>query len=370
MPDASSISLDSEDTDVFSKDSLEISIEEFRRNPNNRVIVSIPSIYVNVDEADEDLSVPNLRVIEYTELCSLMLLASTIETNNVEEQFELCNKLTSMILNMDQNCKEYIDFINSVCASVKDSQIEESFENSTTDGILMDTIRMYVNSPDTGLLISAEPYPFGDVSVYSQLSPEDVLRVRELTNATDLNHMYYVLHCYEQALLFKPNRLYNNTTDIVNLVLVHILLAMKSAPLQNQCANDLKNNLMAFLVDAVIRTRLISKWKLHKCTNMMLADITNRYCKNNIMVKLCRLDTAKDRANEVYKTFYEYTQKEPKLKPLLATLSFSNYENVLNSTVHAIMNKNYYILSTGFLKSLAFSEGLAAANAFRESKVI
>lgn len=370
-----------------------IKLEDLPNFPG--VLVNVPTIYVNCfsDHSSEatDKIVPNLRAINYEVLCELIELIRTVETNDYDQQIEMSEQLINKLIGSvpgdstsssssslsppskrspqeDENAKKCLELIRMLCQTSKNLDIQDVFVNSTNEGINLDPIRRYVNDPQTGLLKSVEYCNWRGASFYSQI-PDDATKrkAREECNDTDLNRIYFVMSCLNDILLLRPGRVCNRTIEIVNVGLFYLNVHFRSYPVENHCSNDLKNHLIGFIVDFVVRSRLTSAWKKQKVGQFMLSDISRNYSANNPLVVISKLDTAKERAQKLLQLLSAGAHKK-ELAPLLSNLSYDCYEKELEKTVQIILGQKYYVFTSSFITNVATIEGFTALQSINFNK--
>ncbi|KAI5630614.1 OrNVorf119-like [Venturia canescens] len=328
------------------------------------VVISIPAVYVSCSETVPDRATANLRVIDYQELESLVSHALSIETATThDDQIMLSKQFVSGITSHqkpDATTQQMVNIIELISAIVRDkvAVLDTEFIDSSTTGISFDVIRRYKNNKTHGLLSSCKASEWHGASFYSQLNPEETLQARQHLNDTDLNRIYYTLQCFEQTMLFEPQRVYDKTIKITNLCLLYMCLIERSKAVLNLCSNDLKNNLLGFTIDMIIRSRVIGAWRKSRCGNTLLNDIGVNYNNSNPLVMICRLETARDRANCII----ELLSNNPKTKHIATRLSYDEYQRALSQTTQTINGNEYFVLDSKFITSVVALQGFAALN--------
>lgn len=319
------------------------------------VCINIPYIYVHTDENDcKDTLTLNIRVINYEQLKELMKLSHKIHYASNNEQIELSQSLINRLLAKSSSDQQFIsellNFINVAVDISKDLDVEDEHTDIDTHAINTDIIRNYIVDQQTGILISCEPITYNNYSLYSQITDANLkLELRKHLNDTDFNRIQYELSCYEKILLFQPHYIYNKTVKIVNLTLFYLNLISESKSIEGYSMMDVKSNLFGYILDVILRSRLIQAWHRNPMTKKLLMDIIKNYDENHPLVNLCRLETGKARANYLLKQLH----KVPEFSKYTQPLNFSIYENILNKCIQEYNNSTYYVFNNQFLLYIA-----------------
>lgn len=326
------------------------------------VIVPVPMICVNCDDLQDDRAVNNYRVIRYDVLEELMNKAKHIETAGYIDQLEISERFVKDMIDSNKQSKDTEHMLN--CVTVfgdlgRSIDVDDTFIDASTEGITFDPIRMYKNDK-TGLLVRHSHTTWRGMSFYSQFGDDEQLkaRVRREMNETDLNQMYYMLECFEKSLLFHKTRVCNHTVKVTNLCLFYLSLIDNSRPIENVCDTDLKNNIMGYLVDVVVRSRVITKWRLNPCSKNLILDMVRNYNDRNHMVMMCKLETPRERAEYILKALSE----SPETHKAVSNLSYSEYEKVLEQSAYTINDIRYYVFKSRFIHGIVATQGFATLN--------
>jgi hypothetical protein len=374
------------------------------------VVICVPLIYVNVDERNGiDQMIPNLRAIKYDKLVDLMQIAIQIPTLQTKQQIELASDLIKRVTdiysiktknsntppsppkNINTTQPTTFNRINEDCTLNKNntpstnntyksmdvgvneeegldymkldkvvglmSYILKFYEETNLDGdyvnvdskaISFDKIRRYHVNPNNGILESCEDVSTADgYELYSQIeNPEDHKRIREMTNDTDFNRIQYVLSCLEQFLLFRPGYILNTTIQVINLAYLYSLIYLSSLPIKSSCSNDLKGNIIGYVIDVILRSRVINHWQRNPNSAKLLSDLTANYNKDHIIVKMCRLDSARERAKLIISLFSKHS------KQLIEQLNYDKYIELLKENAQTIEKEQYYVFNIQTVYSL------------------
>ncbi|AYP97930.1 GrBNV gp36-like protein-like protein [Mauternbach virus] len=324
---------------------------------NHGVVISVPTLYINADEESGiDRVVPNLRVIPYQTLVKLISIAININSVSKNEVAEKCNYLVNyLIKRMDTNeSASFMEFIKFSSRISKDLDIDDDYYDVTTSGISFDVIRKYINDPHTGVLQMAEPIEYLGYKFYSEI-PENqnynttVLQIRHECNDTDFNRIQFHLAHFERTLTFTPGYVYNSTLKLKCLALFYVALYTESKPIAEHCSNDLKGNLLAYILDCVVRSRVIQAWQRDSASKKLTNDIIKNYDTRVHIIKLCQLTTSKARAQH----FINLMRQNPELQKFTSHLNFDLYMGCLQKTSLKIENNTYYLLGSEFISSIA-----------------
>jgi hypothetical protein len=326
----------------------------------NMCLISVPFIYVHAKDGVDKI-IPNIRAIEYDKLVELISISITIPKLTQEENNNLTHILINGILKTAEPNDVYVfEFIKCIATMAENFGLQEQYFDATNCGISFDVIRTYQTDAN-GLLVTAEPSNYNGYLFYSQMADnqEEILKARAANNDTDYNRMQYTLVSFERAILFQPGYIYNSTISMINLMLFYFHLCVVSIPIRDHCMADLRANMIGWLVDMIARTRVIHAWQSTPQGQRMLSDIITNYDTNNHNVTLCKLKTARERANfisNILDTLQQakITQTDAFLKTLPMDtineqLSFDWYMENVNKTIRVINDEPYYVFNTDFI---------------------
>jgi hypothetical protein len=333
---------------------------------NFGVVISIPLLYVHTDEFNGvDQVTPNYRVIDYDVLESLVKTAIQINTAKRDDQIEICDQFIKDIITKSgtnstntKDLEAIVEFLKASVKICKDLDIEEDYTDITTQGLSFDVIRQYVVAEDTKILQSAEPTTIEGLQLYSQIPQnsenyggylEYVNHIRKLTNDTDFNRIQLYLSTFEKTLTFTPGFVYSHTVKLINLSLFYLCLMCSSRPVKNYCSNDIKGNLLGYIVDVVFRSRVIQAWQKDPKTKKLLADMIKNYDDRNHIIQFCQLNTSRERAQY----FSNILKNKPDLKALISQLNYDSYMEILETVKMTIDGQNYYLFNSNIIASLA-----------------
>lgn len=355
----------------------------------DQVCVTLPWLYVNCVESDAHEKIDNLYLIDFEKLKEIVAtFASAIESGTSKQQTELCPKLISL-LDFNSQTDEFnvsvderqragyasagisnvhesetysqviLDYLMSVNNMQQQFDVDDEFVNVGCESISLDPVRVYVNDPETGLLVSCTEQTVDGVSFYSQLGANDAekIRLRQYTNETDLNQIYFILNRLTDSLLFKQNRLCCNYAKLINICLLYMLLLRYAIPVRGNHINYNRLNLLAFIVDCFIRGRILSHWQLGSCTKQLLTDLITNYAKENPMVGMCRLDNPRDRAQYILHTMQ--TTTDTSTANIVKCLSYDEYDKILEESkwLNQTTGKQYYNLDHTFISKFVQMHG-------------
>lgn len=337
-------------------------------DPNNvhlhGVIINVPLIYVSADDIpSKDRIVPNLRVVKYEELESLITIASRISSADKKETMELSNKLLNYLIShkndnvsnedsMNASIEAIADYIKFHGEMTNEIDLDDDYVDPTTDCISFDVIRQYIVNPENGVLVSAENTSINGYQLYSQL-PEDryfehVMHIRQLTNDTDYMRMQYYLSVFEKILTFQPGYCFNSTMKITNLSLFYLCLYTVSMPIDKLCSYDIKSNMIGYMIDLIARSRCIQAWQRDDSSKKLLKDMILNHNNENHIIQLCQLPTPKQRANYILNLL----AKKQELKHLTQSLTYDMYTGLLEDCSQHIENETYYLFDNAFIIKL------------------
>ena len=336
-------------------DSTPIAVTDVKE-PN--VVIQVPTIYVHTDEMNgSDKTTSNLRVINYDVLTDLTKIAMDINSVDKAALIEKCNYLINyLVQHMGDNIStSFMEFIKFSTEIGKNLDIEDDYLDITTEGISFDVIRRYEVCPNTRVLISAEPaIAQGIYQLYSQVPLDEhyninIQNIRNEMNDTDLNRIHYCLLQFEKTLRFENGYIYSRILKLKCLALYYICLYMESNPLQNYCDNDLKGNMLSYILDCVVRSRVIQAWQRYPISKTLTHDISKNYNDRIHMIKLCQLPCARERAQYLI----QIVRDKPEMQRYLQHINYDSYVSTLDKTKLVIENEEYYVFNNEFITSLA-----------------
>lgn len=321
------------------------------------VVINVPYLCISADEFNgrDEAIMPNLRAINYDRLTELMNIAVTIPHATDEQQIDLYHNFINIIIQSAtqsvDNISHIMDFLNFAAQLGKDIDVDDNYIDINTNGISFDIIRKYITDPITGILMSADPIVHdSNIQLYSQLSNEqDVLEIRKLYNDTDFNRIQYYLTCFEKTLMFRPGFVYSRTVKVTNLALFYLCLLNHSRPIDKLCSNDLKANILSYIIDVILRSRVIQAWQKEASSKKLISDLLKNYDKNNHILNLCQLNSAKMRANY----FLNQLSKKPELSEYIDHIKYESYETLIDRFKQVIDGKEYYMLGSQFITDAA-----------------
>lgn len=330
------------------------------------VIVQVPMICVNCDDRGEDRAIKNFRVIPYETLERLMTVAKQIETASHADQMKISERFVTDMVSSNKHCRDnqlMYNFITMCGDWGRSIDVADTFVDASTEGISFDPIRKYENDR-TGVLVRHTHTAWHGRYFYSQFGDDVALiaRVRREMNETDLNQMHYMLECLEKSLLFHKTRLYSHSVKVSNLCLFYLSLISNSLPVENMCDTDLRNNFTGTMIDVIVRTRVITKWRLHHCSKSLIQDIVQNYDPTIPMVAICRLETPRERADYILKSL----SKCDEVRKALAGLSYDEYEKALKQSVYTVNGEEYYVFKSEFVHAIVATQGYAALHAMND----
>lgn len=315
---------------------------------NHGRVISLPLIYIDADErTTTDRVTSNLRVIDECNLQDLIQIALLISNPNNKTQFDICKEL---VHRLSKHSGEYTQLSTIIqWASDVASQMDVDVEYVDTASIPLsfDVIRNYNVDSKTGILTSADQVSISNIQLYSQLNGDKskIQQIREQTNDTDFNRMQYCLAHFENHLMFKPGYLLSQTPKLINMGLVYLCLSSESAPVRGFSSNDIKGNLLSYIIDVVIRSRVIQAWQRDINTKILLKDLFKNYDTRNHIVQLSQMDTSRERAQ----FFLRLIQRKGELSKILNTDFFNKYMDLLAKHKLTIENQDFFTLGSEFI---------------------
>lgn len=342
--------------------------QENVKNFRSRDVISIPFIYINSNEhyvdpsgKGTDIIDSNLRLINVDTLIGLVKDAATIAQTDNDHQVNLLKKFMDKLTFNDSTQEittTVVKFLHQCVKIAKYLNVPDKYENVNTIGISFDEIREYITDPETHILVSANPVDdpkksFG-YQFYNQVPTEEIkVMIRKATNDTDLNRSQYYLAFFEKILTFHPGYFYYSWPQYVNLALFYMCLLSESNPIEGKGSNDLKGNMICYIIDIIVRSRVIQAWQKYPDTQTLLNDMIFNYpSKNYVITQLFMRRSSTER----FKYFVSIIETYQELERFAQDLTKSNwYGQYLESLGQHIMKnlngQNYYSLGTPCLMS-------------------
>lgn len=330
--------------------------------PANHVAITIPWFYVNCDEFSEHRLLENLYFIDYQKLREILALSADIETGDNDKQIDICPKLVKLLKSKEdmfsvdgtddvngvvyRQIKAILSTLQEFGSFQSQLDVDDVFVDISHETVSFNTIRYYENDPKTGLLINTVERETNGHSFYSQVfSDEEKMHIREMNRETDLNQMYFILQKFKESLLFKPNRVCNYTSKLINICILYLVLESHSIPVRGNYLMYVDTNIISFMIDCIARSRVLGHWKHNPCTRQLIADIVTNYHKNNMLVAVCKLDTARDRAQFLCDQIKQHGN-------LTKAISYAEYEKLIKRYVIKVDGVSYYSFDKMFLMNL------------------
>lgn len=362
---------------------LEESLEKEESIPidqihEDSVCINCPLIFVNTNEFGKHRTVNNLRVIRFDYLQKLMIIAQKIEMGDSQKQLEATLDLIEILtgenkeMNLDEtkttnDDKTFNEIMRSIIVLSQLTEkinVDTNFVDIDYDYANFDQIREYINDKETGLLKEVRNVEVDGISKYSLINEpnrdEKILRIRQYTNATDLNQYYYVMRQFERSLIFAPGRVCQNSTKLANIGLFFSVLCTFSVPVKDKSIASIRVNGVTFIMDAFIRTRIISHWRHATTTKPMISNLIQNFDKNNPFVACCQYDTPRERIQHIIKQM----RQDPKYESLVKNISYKEYEDLLESSKFRVKDQEYYSFDVGFLRKLLAMDMIGAVRDF------
>lgn len=325
------------------------------------VVISVPLIYVNTEDDGLDEVVSNLRTIHYEPISELMGLAISIFESDKDGQTQIGSRLSDRLSKTMPDTDGFVDIISWGASASKDLDVTDEYDDAESCGVSFDVIKMFVVDTTTGVLQYATPTPVhtsqlspyvshdlvgGEIHLYSQLGENEaaINFIREKNNDTDFNRLQYYLAHFTKQLTFAPGYVINQTSKMINLALFFLCVYAESRPILGYCSNDLISNMLGFIVDVAIRTRVTQAWRRGKDTSLLLRDLSRNYDANNYAVKISKLPTARARASCFLKDV-----KDKQAAKLLNIEFFDKYMDLISRHSLPIANSRYYLFNSEFL---------------------
>lgn len=343
------------------------------------VVINIPTLYVAASEngvSDEhvDQSTENLRVIPLDRLDTLMRLSLEISHATYDRLIELWEVLVEQLIRYNgaattkdlNNEDEILRFLSWASRAGRSMDVGDDYVDTTNNvTISFDIIRHYVADEKTGMLKMAIVENWHDgqgniYSLYSQLSAtadDTIERVRKEKNDTDLMRYHYCLQTYEKILRFERGYVFDRTIRLANLALLYLCLIAASRPIEFLSSNDLKSSYLGYMIDVVVRSRVIGAWQREPAGRIMINDLVHNYDDTVIMVQLCRLTTSRDRVKFMLNRLNDVKQA----RNAVQALSYESYEELLEQKAKRVINGiAYYVFDAAFLIAIASMQGFNA----------
>lgn len=338
---------------------IENEVELSKRTPN-QVCVSVPSVYVNKNENGEHKCGNNLFLIDHDLLNSFVDIAFRIETGMVNDQVDLHNKILSMSNFGDNAVVQAIVKVVSSFSEIQNSlDVDEDFYDISIKPIEFDSLRSYTNDPETGLLTHIDDTIVIDNCMFYTQFGNDVEKknkIRQMNNDTDLNRIYYILKMMEDSIAFKSNRIASSSTKFTNICMFYILIIQNGVPVKGKCSKYLSHNIMGFMADVFIRSRVLTHWQNDTCRNQLLKELITNYNKDNLMVALCKIKKPEDRSKYVLQYIQ---QNDLQMYNSIKSLNYKAYINVLSDFEITIDNESYYYFTSEFTTKLMTMQGIS-----------
>lgn len=328
--------------------------------PMDHVAITIPWFYVNCDEFAEHRAVNNLYFINYNKLREILTLSADIETGDNDKQIDICPKLVKMLKSKEdrvdgednvngviyRQIKAILSTLQEFGSFQSQLDVDDIFVDVSHETVSFNTIRQYKNDIMTGLLIEATEREVDGYHFYSQVpTDEEKMYIREITNETDLNQMYFILQKFKDSLLFKPNRVCNYTSKLINICIMYLVLESHAIPIRGNYLSYVDTNIISFMIDCIARSRVLGHWKHNPCTRQLICDLVANYHKNNMLVSVCKLETARERAQFLCEQIKQHGN-------LSKTISYAEYEKLIKRYVIKVNDTMYYSFDKMFLMNL------------------
>lgn len=307
-------------------------------------IIAVPYIYINVKEKNGiDRVVHNYRVVQLADLFELTQIAIEISSSDKNEQINICSDFIKRLASKSEDDIAYImQFLQFTADMSRELDIDDDFNDTTTPCYNeVDIIRRYITDANTMLIRSYDPSPYtlpdGKViHFFSQIPNTDpmwkeqmVETIRKENNDTDYNRVQRLMLGFEKTLTFIPGYVYSRTVQVINLALFYMCLYDVSKPIQGWGSNDLKGNMLGYIIDLVIRSRVVQAWQREEKKRYLIADMTRNYDPQNPMIKFCQIDSARERS----KHFISLLMKTNELVEFAQSLDYDKYVAILQETV-------------------------------------
>lgn len=315
-------------TDIYTSKSKSSQPQSLLRNQIN---VTQPNTY---DRIHEDCSIKSSSSSSFEQQYNTY---KKIEVEANEEEGLDYMKLDKVVGLMSYILKFY-----------EETSLDGDYINIDTQPISFDKIRRYNVNPTNGILMSCDDVRTADgYELYSQIpNVEDHKLIREMTNDTDFNRIQYVLSCLEKFLLFRPGYILNNTVQAINLAYFYSLIYLSSLPIKSNCSNDLKGNVVGYVIDVIVRSRVINYWQRNPNSAKLLSDLTANYHKDHFIVKMCRLNSSRERAKLAISMLSKHS------KQITEQLDYDKYIELLEENAQIIEGKRYYVFTIQSVYSL------------------
>lgn len=338
-----------------SDDAPNLQIIDIGNVPIDHVIISIPEIFVNINNKENDYIKDNYVAVPFDVLKHhVNLILQMEESVKVLDIFQTNKYFTDKIINSktfvnNKNIKIIINFLDAFNEIQLRNMLSDLHVDVYTNGISVDVIRVYENknANEFGMLKSWDIASVLGYSLFSQITDKnDFEKVIKLTNTTDYNFLLYCLKMFEKTLIFDKNRYYDNILKFSTLCFFYLSLLANSLILKNYASVDLLYNILIYLLDCCIKTKSIHYWRIHN--KEFLIDFLRNSNKNHIMVKICLIPESKDRFNTFIKLVSEKID-------FLKCVTYEKYENSIKDSIIEVNNfgKFYHFTSNTLVKILS-----------------
>lgn len=313
------------------------------------IVINIPTIYVACDANVPDRLTDNLRVVKFETLSKYIpigLDALFMDMNGLREIVKKLTHALSENTEPSENIMKVVQLLDYMSTLVPDLNLSDPYFNSLNETDLsFDMIMEYVTDPSTTLLVDIRPAPYENYHFYSQIEdPELVTRIRLERQDTDLNRFHRCMRVFEQMMVFSPNHITNSIMRLIAIGCMYMCLIVESRPIRMLSRNDLRANQVGFMVDCFVRSRVLQAWQENPTTQILLADIIRNYDNNHIMVNLCKIPTARERARYLLAKMKEHER----LAKILTSV-YEQYEIAIRESAHEIEGAKYYVFDNSFV---------------------
>lgn len=325
------------------------------------VVINIPTIYVACENQEPEVTdklTENLRVIKFETLCEYIpigLQSLTMTPDQLQETIKKMTKALSRSLESSENIAKLFNLMDHMTSIMPDIDVDDSyFDTLTESNLSFDMIMEYENDPITTLLVNVKPAPYENYHFYSQIEDAElVTRVRRERKDTDMNRFHRCMRTFEQILAFVPTHVPNSILKIIAIGCLYLYLVIESKPIKSLSRNDLRANQLGFMIDCFARSRVLQAWQKTRTRKMMLFDIAKNYDKNHVMVTLCKIENAKERAKYVLSRL----NGQEKIAKVLSSL-YDQYEKAIKLATQRISGADYYVFDNSFIEIVATLENI------------
>lgn len=320
------------------------------------VVINVPMIFVACEDQEgkaTDRTTENLRVIPFATLTDYMHTGLELMTAESSELQHIIRTLTTRLseqLDTSENTVKVLQLMEVITKMLPNIDLNDPyFDSLSEESLTFDPIMQYVNDPSTSLLISVSPAPYENYQFYSQIPDQRLVeQIRITRNDTDMNRYHRCMQTFEKALTFTPGYVFNSTLRLIALSCLYLCLIVHSRPIRAFSRNDLRANYIGYVLDCCIRSRVIQAWRAKPSSKILLSDIAHNYNQNQMMVNLCKYETAKDRAKYILSEL----QKQEKISAVVSRLSYEQYERVMSRSKQEIDGAWYYVFDNAFVISI------------------